>query len=290
VALVTRTVWALVLGSVIAGAVTLVMSFMFIPGTRHRFIVDPESARQLMRFGKWVFFSSIVFFFAMNFDRLYFAKQITLAQLGVYGIARGLADMISVFVQRCSSMVLYPTVAAAGLAPVELRQRMLRGRRTLLFGAAVAVGGFLSLSHIVIKIYDARYQEAALILPILCVGVWFNILTSTNDAILMGLSRPAYPALSNAAKLLSYVIGVPLAFVSYGFMAAVAVIAAGEVVKYLALWALSHKEHLRFGRDDLVLTIAFVVSALVVGEITRILGIGGGVQAYIMHFVAGAAR
>ena len=45
-----------------------------------------------------------------------------------------------------------------------------------------------------------------------------------------------------------------------------------------------------FGRDDLVLTIAFVISALVVGEITRVLGIGGGVQAYVMHFVAGAAR
>ena len=74
-----------------------------------------------MRFGRWVFFSSIVFFFAMNFDRLYFAKQISLAQLGVYGIARALADMISLFVQQCSSMVLYPTVAAARLAPAELR-------------------------------------------------------------------------------------------------------------------------------------------------------------------------
>src|SRR5206468_3689140 len=76
-ALVTRTVWALVVGSVITGAAALVMSFLFIPGTRHRFIIDPESARQLMRFGRWVFFSSIVFFFAMNFDRLYFAKQIS---------------------------------------------------------------------------------------------------------------------------------------------------------------------------------------------------------------------
>jgi O-antigen/teichoic acid export membrane protein len=291
VALVTRTVWALVLGSVITGAATLVMSFLFIPGTRHRFIIDPESARQLMRFGKWVFFSSIVFFFAMNFDRLYFAKQISLSQLGVYGIARGLADMISLFVQRCSSMVLYPTVAAAGLAPVELRQRMLRGRRTLLLAAAAAVGALLAISHIVIQLlYDARYQQAALILPILCVGVWFNILTSTNDAILMGLSRPAYPALSNAAKLITYVIGVPLAFLSYGFIAAVAVIAVGELVKYLALWALSHKEHLRFGRDDLLLTIAFAVSALTVGEITRLLGIGGGVQAFVMQLLAGAAR
>ena len=171
--------------------------------------------------------------------------------------------MVSLFVQRCSSFVLYPTVAAAGLAPVELRQRMLKGRRTLLFGAAVAMGGFLALADNIVRLlYDPRYAEAGVVLPILCVGVWFNILTSTNDAILMGLSRPAYPALSNAAKLISYVIGVPLAFTLYGFTAAVAVIAAGEFVKYVALWILSHKEHLHFGRDDVVLTLAFIVTAL----------------------------
>jgi O-antigen/teichoic acid export membrane protein len=291
VALVTQSVWALVLGSVIAGAATLVASFLFIPGTRHRFIIDPESARQLMRFGKWVFFSSIIYFFAMNFDRLYFAKQISLSQLGVYGIARGLADMISLFAQRCSSMVLYPTIAATGLAGAELRQRMLRGRRTLLFAAAASVGAFLALSEVIVRLlYDARYQEAGVILPILCIGVWFNILTSTNDAILMGLSRPAYPAWSNAAKLLTYVVGVPLAFVSYGFIAAVVVISVGEFVKYVALWALSHKEQLRFGRDDLALTIAFVVTAVVVGEILRVLHLSGGVQSIVPHLLAEAAR
>ena len=272
-ALITQTVWALVVGSVATSAATLIISFLFIPGTRHRFIIDPDCARQLMKFGKWVFFSSIVYFFAMNFDRLYFAKQISLSQLGVYGIARGLADMVSLFVQRCSSFVLYPTVAAAGLAPVELRKRMLHGRRTLLFAAAVAMGSFLALSGLIVRLlYDARYSEAALVLPILCAGVWFNILSSTNDAILMGLSRPAYPAISNAAKLLTYVVGVPLAFYSYGFMAAVAVIAMGELVKYVALWMLSHKEHLRFGRDDLVLTIVFFLTAFLMRELTHALG------------------
>jgi O-antigen/teichoic acid export membrane protein len=290
-ALVTRTVWALVLGSVITGAATLIMSFLFIPGTRHRIMVDPASARQLMRFGKWVFFSSIVFFFAMNFDRLYFAKQISLAQLGVYGIARGLADMVSLFVQRCSSFVLYPTVAAAGLAPVELRQRMLKGRRTLLFGAAVTMGGFLALADIIVRLlYDPRYAEAGVVLPILCVGVWFNILTSTNDAILMGLSRPAYPALSNAAKLISYVVGVPLAFTLYGFTAAVAVIAAGEFVKYVALWLLSHKEHLRFGRDDVVLTLAFVGTALLARELTHVFGWTSGGGQIHLRALLGAIR
>jgi O-antigen/teichoic acid export membrane protein len=278
-ALITPTIWALVLGSVISGAATLIASFLYIPGLRHRIMVDPESARQLLKFGKWVFFSSIVYFFAMNFDRLYFAKQISLSQLGVYGIARSLADMVSLFVMRASTTVLYPTVAAAGLAPVELRQRLLKGRRTLLLAAAVGMGAFVALSAMVVQLlYDPRYIEAALILPILCIGVWFGILTSTNDSILMGLSRPAYPALSNAAKLTTYLIGVPLAFHFYGFVAAVAVISAGELVKYVALWMLSHKEHLRFGRDDLALTIAFAATAIFLSGILHAVGIGSGIQ------------
>jgi O-antigen/teichoic acid export membrane protein len=291
IAIITPTVWALVLGSVVTGAAGLIASFLFIPGLRHRIIIDPDCARQLLKFGRWVFFSSIVYFFAMNFDRLYFAKQITLSQLGVYGIARGLADMVSLFVARASSFVLYPTVAAAGLAPLELRQRLLRGRRTLLLGAAVGMGAFVALSAIIVThLYDQRYWEAAWILPVLCVGVWFGILTSTNDSILMGLARPAYPALSNAAKLITYLVGVPVAFYFYGFVAAVAVISAGEIVKYVALWLLSHKEHLQFGRDDAALTIAFMGTAFVIGEFTRILQVGGGVQAILPHLLAAAAH
>lgn len=278
-ALITPTVWALVLGSVISGAITLIGSFLFIPGMRHRIMIDPESARQLLKFGRWVFFSSIIYFFAMNFDRLYFAKHISLSQLGVYGIARSLADIISLFVMRAGSYVLYPTVAAAGLAPVDLRRRLLKGRRTLLAAGAVGVGLFLGFAPVIVGLlYDPRYTEAAVILPLLCIGVWFGILTSTNDSILMGLSRPAYPALSNAAKLATYLIGAPLAFHFFGFIAAVAVISAGEVVKYAALWVLSHKEHLHFGRDDLILTLTFAGTAAISSELTHLAGWGSGLQ------------
>jgi len=285
-ALITPTVWALVLGSVINGAATLIASYLFIPGMRHRVMIDPDSARQLLKFGRWVFFSSIVYFFAMNFDRLYFAKQISLSQLGVYGIARALADIISLFVMRAGSFVLYPTVAAASLAPADLRHRLLRGRRTLLAAAAVGLALFLVLSPIIVgRLYDARYNEAQMILPILCVGVWFSILTSTNDSILMGLSRPAYPALSNAAKLATYLIGAPLAFYFYGFIAAVAVISLGEFVKYVALWLLSHKEHLRFGRDDLVLTVVFAGTALIFEQLVRLAAAEGGIRTALPHVV-----
>jgi O-antigen/teichoic acid export membrane protein len=213
----------------------------------------------------------------MNFDRFYFAKQTTLAALGVYGIARNLADMISQLVLRGSSFVLYPSVAASGLEPVDLRQRLLRGRRTMLVAAAAGLGVYLACSKLIVGfLYDPRYSQAGEILPILSVGVWFAILTSCNDSILMGLSRPAYPAISNAAKLLTYVIGMPIAFYYSGFMAAIVVLALGEFVKYAVLWALSHKEHLHFGRDDLLLTLVFAVTAAVSVELLRLLGIGQG--------------
>lgn len=285
-ALITPTIWALVVGGVINGAVTMIASYLFIPGIRHRVMIDRESASQLLKFGKWVFFSSIVYFFAMNFDRLYFAKQISLSQLGVYGIARSLADIISLFVMRAGSYVLYPTIAAAGLAPVDLRYRLLKGRRTLLAAGAVGVGVFLGLSPAIVSVlYDPRYSEAAVILPVLSVGVWFGILTSTNDSILMGLSRPAYPALSNAAKLATYLIGAPLAFYFSGFLAAVAVISIGEIVKYVALWILSHKEHLHFGRDDLVLTLIFGCTAAVSSELTYLAGWGGGLRSAVSSWL-----
>ena len=186
---------------------------------------------------------------------------------------------------RGSGFVLYPTVAAAALPETELRKKLLRGRRTLMLGAAVALGGFLALSPLIVGIlYDARYSEAGVILPILCVGVWFSMLTSTNDSILMGLARPAYPALSNAAKLITYLVGMPIAFHFYGFIGAIVVIAGGEFVKYLALWVLSHKEHLRFGRDDLALTLAFGVAALAGHELLLLLGWNG--SAHPIHFRA----
>lgn len=275
-ALVTQTVWALVVGGILSSAAAMIASYLVMPGLRHRVLIKSREARQQLRFGGWIFLSTIIFFFAMNFDRLYFAKQISLAQLGIYGIARALADVFGHLIGHVATYVLYPMVAAAGITGKELRNKLLRGRRLLLLAIALTLGLFLSVSDWLIEgLYDERYAQGALILPILLIGTWFTVLTATTDAILMGLSRPAYAAVSNGLKLLSYVIAIPLAFHSQGFFAAIAVISAGEFVKYLSLSFFSHKEHMRFGVDDIILTMVFVGSAFVFREFFELVGLTG---------------
>ena len=93
---------------------------MLVPGIRHRFFIDRNYAREILVFGKWIFWSSMISFLAMNFDRLYFAKQLTLAELGVYGIARNLTETITQLAVRYGNLLLFPMVAGMDGPVVEV--------------------------------------------------------------------------------------------------------------------------------------------------------------------------
>lgn len=275
-ALVTPTIWALVLGSVIASAAALIGSYMIIPGARHRFMIDPASAREIFVFGKWIFLSSIIYFAAMNFDRLYFAKLISLADLGIYSIARSLADMLSNLVIRSSNMVLFPSVAAMRTTAPELRAKLLHGRRVVLFLVAIGLGCFVAVSDAMVNLlYDQRYGNAGIILPVLLLGVWLAILCVVNDSILLGTGKPAYTTGANAAKLATLVVGIPIAFHYEGLLGAVLVLNAGEAVRYVVLWCFGRRQHLGFGRDDLALTILFLITILVGRKLLFSIGVTG---------------
>jgi O-antigen/teichoic acid export membrane protein len=278
-ALITPTIWALVLGSVVTGAFTLVGSYFLVPHIRHRIMLDRPSLTQLLVFGKWIFLSSIIYFLAMNFDRLYFSRQISLTELGIFGIARTLADTVTLLAARCGSMLLFPMVAAMQAEGAEVRQRLQHDRRLLLLGVAIALSFFVAVSdRVVAFLYDERYQAAAILLPVLLLGAWFAVLSTVNESILTGIRKPAASAFANIAKFVTYLVAVPLAFQSYGLTVAVLVLSAGEAVKYVTLWVFGRREHLGFGRDDLVLTFVFVIGIVGCRELLQAVGLTPGLD------------
>ena len=80
-----------------------------------------------------------------------------------------------------------------------------------------------------------------------------------------------------ALPLLTLVIGVPLAFHYSGFLAAVVMLNVGEVVRYVVLWSFSRRQHLGFGRDDLALTILFLIAVVAIREVLQLVGLTGGI-------------
>ena len=163
IAYFSPTIWALVFGSIAGTAISMIASHLILPDVRQRLFISSLYAKQILSFGKWIFASSIIYFLSTNFDRLYLAKLITFDLLGVYGVARTFSELVSGFVLRIGSNVIFPFISSHSNMPrAELRVQLLPIRMKFLLLSGLGLSLFAALADLVIEIlYDQRYHAAS---------------------------------------------------------------------------------------------------------------------------------
>ena len=256
------SVWALVAGNMATNVYRLVLSHYpgMIPGTRNRFRWDPGSVREIARFGKWIVLGTAFYFFASQGDRLILGKKISLAELGVYGIAFSLSDVPRSIINAFSYKVGYPFVAKMIHLPMaEFRAQFLRYR-----GYTLAIGGLLlslmiNWGDLVVRlVYKPAYHDAAWMVPLLALGLWHTLLYMTTGPVLFSLGKSKYNAVGNGAYCAAILIGIPIAFHFYGLVGAVVAVAAGDFPLYLVTQFGAVREGIHPLRQDAVMTLAFL--------------------------------
>lgn len=264
------TIWALVFGSLFKTAATMIGSYFLLPEVKQRFHLSRPFTWEILHFGKWIFFSSIVYFFATNFDGLYLAKVVPLKLLGVYGIARSISELLGVVVQNVGNNVLFPFIASQSqMERAHLREQLGPLRARLLLLAALGVSVLVAMADLVIKVlYDERYQAAGWMLPVLIMGSWFVILSNLNEATLLGLGKPSYSAISNFLKFALLLIGLPLSVRVYGVVGGIMIIALVNPCRYIAILVGQRRERFSFGMQDLFITFA-LLSLIILWEWLR---------------------
>ena len=108
---VYRSVWVLVFGSIVGSLLKTIASHTLLAGERNFFCWDQESAQEIKQFGRWIFISTIIAFFALQGDRLIFGWLINVRFLGIYAIALGLSSIVEQVVEQVNSKVLFPSYA-----------------------------------------------------------------------------------------------------------------------------------------------------------------------------------
>ena len=276
------TIWALIWALLIGVAVPAVASFFLIDWRMHRLRWEKEAVHAIVHFGKWIFLSSLVYFLAMNFDRLYFADMIPLALLGVYGIARTFADAVTELFQRMGTFLIFPKISATGLRGAELGAAIGPMRFALLGMVAIGLAAGVALAdEFIYLVYDARYHDAGFFLTVLLAGTWFSILASMAEAMMMGLGKPSGVALGNGVKFAAIACTLPILLPRYGLNAAMGAFVAAEAIRYAALTWRKRRAGLSFVRQDVILTIAFFALILLFREASSFLGLTGGVGDWI---------
>ncbi|WP_162935664.1 oligosaccharide flippase family protein [Tsuneonella amylolytica] len=288
-ALLSPTIWALVGGLLLGTLVSTVGSYFLLRGVTHRLKIERHALREITHFGKWIFFASLVYFLAMNFDRLYFADAIPFAVLGIYGIARTFADTVLQVFQRMGNMLIFPKISASEERGFALRARIAPLRWPVLIGSAAALALAVTFADTFIDLaYDDRYSSAGIFLTILLVGTWFAILGALADAMVMGVGKPASVATSNIVKLAVIAGTLPMFLPRWGIIAALFGFVAGEAARYAVLVWRKHALGLAFFRQDLAATMLFLVFALFCREFSGLLGLTSGLAGWVAQ--AGTAH
>ncbi|MDP4023743.1 oligosaccharide flippase family protein [Methylobacterium sp. NEAU 140] len=269
------TIWAILCGHLVATLARVVGSFL-LAGSGNRLCFDRAYAAQILSFGKWIFLYSLIGFMSVNFDRLYIGSIAPLAVLGVYGIARSIADLPAVLVGRLAYSLIFPIVAAAGQIPhAQLRREIGTPRLLFLVAAAVALGCATACADLAVRtIYDARYEQAAFMLPLLLVGTWATILCTINEYVLIGRGKPQYATVATSIKLVYLLIGLPLAFRASGLMGAIAVLICADVVRYTVLVSAQARARISFGAQDLLATACLLMTLLAISWVRALIGLG----------------
>jgi O-antigen/teichoic acid export membrane protein len=257
-AYISRTIWALVVGSILTSLATTVGSYLLVPELKQKFLLNKRFVSEIINFGKWVSLSSAVYFLSRSFDGLYFAKVVPLEVLGVYGIARSMSDLLGLLASRLGNSVVFPFIASHSNTPrASLHGELAHIRVQFLLLAALGCSLFVATADLAIRLlYDQRYQAAAWILPVLIVASWFSVVTSLNESTLLGLGAPSYMAISNSLKLVLLLFGLPLSFKLGGLAGAVIILPVIEASRYVPLYIGQMRQRFSFGAQDLSLTIS----------------------------------
>jgi O-antigen/teichoic acid export membrane protein len=271
-----RSIWSLVLGGLISALVRTVWSHLLKGHIRNHLVWEPEAARELLNFGRWILFSSTMMFLATRADRLLLGKLFPLAFFGVYSVAAELAGLPRDVMNGLSEKVLFPLSSTyVDLSRMEMRDRIRSQRRVLLLPLAVLTGllGVFG-DELVHLLYDARYAQASWIFPVLSVGMWPMILCGTIDRVFYVIGKPKYTAYGNIAKFVYTIVSIPLMYHLAGTVGVVAAVALGDIATYSVINYGLKREKLMLFKQDAVSTMALII-VLAAGIAFRLaIGIG----------------
>jgi O-antigen/teichoic acid export membrane protein len=237
-----RSVWALVAGGLLVGALRLLLSHTSVAGPRMRWNWNRDHFDEIIHFGKWITVSSIATFFASQSDVLLLGVLLPGTGLGVYSIAKALIGNAEGLLERLnSSLTLSVLGEVIRVNPSALKDRYYRFR--LPIEAAAAAGGglvFAAAPQIIGLLYDARYSEAGPMLQLLAIGFAlypFQLIRSAFTAV----GETWTVAFVSIVQAFSLCLFLMVGYLGWGVLGGVAGIAFSRAVPSAVFLALAHR-------------------------------------------------
>jgi O-antigen/teichoic acid export membrane protein len=276
-----RSIWALAIGRIVSELVRTLFSYRLVgKGIRPRFLLERESVRSLLGFGRWILIGTALTFLANQSDRLILPKllpRLTAFQmLGVYGIAFSLSDLPRQIIGMFSSKVGFPFIAKFAHQPrPEFRKVLVKYRMMVLAVGAVLLTFTICVGDVfILHAYKPAFHDAAWMIAIFGIGLWHTLLYNTISPAIMSLQKAHYNALANLLYCLALFALLPLGYHFFGMIGAVAAVAISDLPVYFVNVYASYRQGLGMLQQDALMTLFFLATLLGGFAIRHAFGLG----------------
>lgn len=181
---ITRSVWALAVGTVISEAIKVLALHAFLPGHVNRFRIEGAAARELISFGKWIFLSTACAFAVAQGDRLILGHYLTLEMLGIFSIGYFIGVFPKMLGMKAMERLMIPIYRERPPAASAANFRALRKMRALLSAGLMLLVLVLALSGpwLISLLYDPRYLAAGPVVVLVACIVLLQLIGMTYDS------------------------------------------------------------------------------------------------------------
>lgn len=210
--------WALVGGLLVGSLLTCVLSHRLIPEIKNRLHFERAAFNALIRYGKWLFLSTVITFWAGQIDKFLLGSLISTSALGLYWIGMRFAELGPMFFKQMGTWVGFPAMTDVyRREPERFPKVLLKMRMVLTIPINALLLVMIVIGPVMTYFFYAKsptpgFIEAGWIIQVLCFNSLAGMTTTSYGQVFMATGRTKYNMFSVLAQLIAMVTATMIGY------------------------------------------------------------------------------
>jgi len=210
--------WALVIGTVVGKACTVLISYRVHP-YRPRFSL--AATRDLFHFSRWLFLSNLILFLQNQSDSFILGRTVGAGGLGLYKMASEIAVLPSTELIAPINRAVFPAYSMLSADLAKLGEKFLEVFRFIAVISLPVSVGLVCVAELAVKVLlGAKWEAAVPLLQLFVVCGMTSSLQSNLFLVIVALGKPKANTLMSGAMLMVYLPTLIWTSLHYGVMGA----------------------------------------------------------------------
>jgi len=231
---IMQSVWSLVWGGLITAILKMVASHVVLHGIKNQFAWDRFAFSHLIRFGRWIMWSSILSFLSAEGARMLIGAVLDMRQLALYTLASTMSLMFWQAILQLASRVFFPAYS-------EVYRNNPKNLATILFKSRLAITLpswglsviFIYLGTLLMgMLYDKRYHDSGAMLELLAAGSLVGCVWGSYTGVLLAMGKVATMTMLTASQIIFQISGMLVGYYYGGGMGLVIGVSAANWAMY----------------------------------------------------------